>query len=439
MSSSWELKKMSKICPNCRKENDNQSKICSNCNNPLDIDEFIESKQLSIAEILDSSSNTGRVNKLINRISSLFGKGNKAEINQEVRDFLILYQKFSGYPKELSDLKSSRIDLKNAKQLKDKYHKDIVELDEFKYLDVLKEDEDLKRMYLELNDIKLFFNNYENKINQFNQLLDESLVKINDVDKFEKEFRELINSKEHIDLKRKNQIIFDYKRIHDFFDRNEISDLPLGEKKVKVEKFMSDYENHSEIIEEHNRKIEESEIEESLKKYGITVDAFNEELDNLKSSGKYIGGSIVNLMKSKYETSYDYIKKHLYQVPLDYQLNNKLDNFTSNYENLDISVKKINSNISRKIIEEEINGNEHLLEEFENDLDELLNCEFNITWKVVEDLKRKYEDFYNIVYQAKTQDKIKLDQEFNKFIDDYNRLDYKVESRNKKYVEEELQ
>ncbi len=438
MSSSWELKKMSKICPNCRK-NDDQSKICSNCNNPLDIEEFIESKQLAIEEILDASSNAGRFNKLINRISSLFGKGNKAEINQEVRDFLILYQKFSGYPKELSDLKSSRIDLKNAKQLKDKYHKDIVELDEFKYLDVLKEDEDLKRMYLELNDIKLFFNNYENKINQFNQLLDESLVKINDVDKFEKEFRELINSKEHIDLKRKNQIIFDYKRIHDFFDRNEISDLPLGEKKVKVEKFMSDYENHSEIIEEHNRKIEESEIEESLKKYGITVDAFNEELDNLKSSGKYIGGSIVNLMKSKYETSYDYIKKHLYQVPLDYQLNNKLDNFTSNYENLDITVKKINSIISRKIIEEEINGNEHLLEEFENDLDELLNCEFYITWKDVEDLKRKYEDFYNIVYQAKTQDKIKLDQEFNKFIDDYNRLDYKVESRNKKYVEEELQ
>ena len=439
MSSSWELKKMSKICPNCRKENGDHSKICSNCNNPLDIDEFIESKQLAIEEILDASSNAGRFNKLINRISSLFGKGNKAEINQEVRDFLILYQKFSGYPKELSDLKSSRIDLKNAKQLKDKYHKDIVELDEFKYLDVLKEDEDLKRMYLELNDIKLFFNNYENKINQFNQLLDESLVKINDVDKFEKEFRELINSKEHIDLKRKNQIIFDYKRIHDFFDRNEISDLPLGEKKVKVEKFMSDYENHSEIIEEHNRKIEESEIEESLKKYGITVDAFNEELDNLKSSGKYIGGSIVNLMKSKYETSYDYIKKHLYQVPLDYQLNNKLDNFTSNYENLDITVKKINSIISRKIIEEEINGNEHLLEEFENDLDELLNCEFYITWKDVEDLKRKYEDFYNIVYQAKTQDKIKLDQEFNKFIDDYNRLDYKVESRNKKYVEEELQ
>ena len=430
---------MSKICPNCRKENDDHSKICSNCNNPLDIDEFIESKQLAIEEILDASSNAGRFNKLINRISSLFGKGNKAEINQEVRDFLILYQKFSGYPKELSDLKSSRIDLKNAKQLKDKYHKDIVELDEFKYLDVLKEDEDLKRMYLELNDIKLFFNNYENKINQFNQLLDESLVKINDVEKFEKEFRELINSKEHIDLKRKNQIIFDYKRIHDFFDRNEISDLPLGEKKVKVEKFMSDYENHSEIIEEHNRKIEESEIEESLKKYGITVDAFNEELDNLKSSGKYIGGSIVNLMKSKYETSYDYIKKHLYQVPLDYQLNNKLDNFTSNYENLDITVKKINSIISRKIIEEEINGNEHLLEEFENDLDELLNCEFYITWKDVEDLKRKYEDFYNIVYQAKTQDKIKLDQEFNKFIDDYNRLDYKVESRNKKYVEEELQ
>ena len=96
---------MSKICPNCRKENDNQSKICSNCNNPLDIDEFIESKQLAIAEILDASSNTGRFNKLIDRISSLFGKGNKAEINQEVRDFLILYQKFSGYPKELSALK----------------------------------------------------------------------------------------------------------------------------------------------------------------------------------------------------------------------------------------------------------------------------------------------------------------------------------------------
>ena len=311
-------------------------------------------------------------------------------------------------------------------------------MDNFKYLDILKEDEDLKKMYLELNEIKLFLNNFDDKIKQFNQLLDESLKKVDNVDKFEKEFSELINSKENIGLERKNQIIFDYKRNYDFFDRDEISDLPLGENKAKVEKFMSNYKNHSEIIDEHNKKIEEEKIEKSLKSYEVTVNEFNKELGNLKTSKKYIMGSDVNLMKSKYETSYDYIKKHLYKVPLDYQLNNKLDNFTSNYENLDITVKKINSLISRKSIEEEINKKINSLEEFKNDLEDLLDCEFYITWKDVEDLKTKYEDFYNIVYQAKTQDNIRFKQEFNKFIDDYNLLDYKVESRNKKYVEKEL-
>ena len=78
---------MSKICPNCRKENDKNSSNCIKCNSPLDLTDFIKTKELK----KDS----------VSKIENIFGKGKENEINQEIRDFICLYQEFIDYASTL--------------------------------------------------------------------------------------------------------------------------------------------------------------------------------------------------------------------------------------------------------------------------------------------------------------------------------------------------
>ena len=80
---------MSKICPNCRKENDNNSINCVKCQNPLDITDFIKTKKFK----KDSFSN----------MANIIGNDKENEINQEIIDFIYLYQEFADYDKELGD------------------------------------------------------------------------------------------------------------------------------------------------------------------------------------------------------------------------------------------------------------------------------------------------------------------------------------------------
>ena len=415
---------MSKICPNCRKENDSNTSICSKCNSPLDLTDFIKTKEFK----KDSLS----------KIENIIGKDKENEINQEIRDFIYLYQEFIDYEKELKSLKSSKIDLNKSQQFKDKYEPHINKLSKFKYINIIKGDADLKRMFLELSSIKNSFNDYDKKIEDFNIKLDNTLEKIQDIDKFEKDLNELLNTDEYIDTERKDQIIYDHKLTYDYFDRPEILELPLGENQSKVNNLLDNYKNLNSLVEKHNKEFKEKEFIKSLNRYEITIDKFNEELDELKKSEDYIDGSLKNQIQSKYKVSYDYLNENIYTVSLDYQLNNKINDFLNKYNNLDNFIKNINNNITLKRKVEEINKNLTKVEEFNDDLNELLNSIFYITWKDKEDLKNKYEGTYNTIYQGKTQDKISLKADFNKFLDDYNLLDFIIEDRNNKFIEKEL-
>ena len=415
---------MSKICPNCRKENDNNSINCVKCQNPLDITDFIKTKKFK----KDSFSN----------MANIIGNDKENEINQEIIDFIYLYQEFADYDKELKSLKSSKIDLSKSKQFKDKYEKPINRLNQFKYINIIKGDSDLKRMFLELSSIKHSFNDYDKKIDGFNKRLDATLEKISEIDKFEEDLETLLGEDEYIDTERKDQIIYNHKLTYDYFDRREILELPLGDKQSKVDYLLNNYKNLNSLVEKHNKEFEKKEFLKSLSRYEITIDKFNEELEELKKSDEYIDGSKKNQIQSKYKVSYDYLDKNIYSVSLDYKLNNKINDFLNKYDNLDNFIRNINNSITLKRKEEEINRNLNQVKEFNKDLEELLSSPFYVTWKDKKDLKAKYEKIYNIIHQGKTQDKISLKPELNKFLDDYNLLDFIVEDRNNKFVENEL-
>lgn len=422
--SSFGVFKMSRICPNCRKENEDALDKCIGCKSPLDINEYIKSKEFK----KDS------ISKMVN----IIGESKEDEINQEIKDFIYLYQEFNDYDNEFKLLKSSKIDIDKANQFKDKYQPHIDKLNRFKYLNVIKGDLDLKRMYLELNDIKHSFNDYDKKIMGFNRKLEETIDKIDDIDKFEKDIDELLSYDGYIDTERKDNIIFTHKLTYDYFDREEILELPLGDNMARVNYLLENYRNLNSLVDIHNKEFKEKEFIKSLKRYELAIDKFNEELDELKSSDDYIDGSEKDKIKSKYKSSYEYLDKNIYTVPLDYETNNKLNDFINKYNNLDNFVKTINNNIALKKKEEEINKKLSKAEEFNQDLEEMLNSPFYITWKDRDDLKAKYKEVYNIINQAKSDDKISLKSEFNKFLDDYNLLELIIEDRNREFVENEL-
>lgn len=416
---------MSKICPNCRKENDNNSSNCIKCNSPLDLTDFIKTKELK----KDS----------VSKIENIFGKGKENDINQEIRDFIYLYQEFNDYEKELKSLRSSKIDLNKSHQFKDKYEPHINKLNKFRYINIIKGDSDLKRMFLELNFIKHSFNDYDKKIEDFNIKLDNTLEKISDIDKFEKDLNELLNADEYIDTERKDQIIYNHKLTYDYFDRTEILDLPLGDKQSKVNDLLNNYKNLNSLVEKHNKEFKEKEFIKSLSRYEITIDKFNEELDELKKSEDYIDGSEKNRIQTKYKVSHDYLDENIYSVSLDYQLQNKINDFLNKYKNLDNFIRNINNNITLKRKEEEMDKNLSQVKEFNKDLDELINSPFYITWKDKDDLKAKYKKTYDIINQGKSQDKLSLKPELNEFLNDYNLLDFIIEDRNEEFVEKELE
>lgn len=412
------------ICPNCRKENDNNSSNCIKCNSPLNLTDFIKTKEFK----KDS----------VSKIENIIGKDKENEINQEIRDFIYLYQEFIDYEKELKSLKSSKIDLNKSQQFKDKYEPHINKLNKFKYINIIKGDSDLKRMFVELTSIKHSFNDYDKKIEDFNIKLDNTLEKIKDIDKFKQELEELLNADEYIDTERKDQIIYNHKLTYDYFDRPEILELPLGDKQSKVNNLLDNYKNLNSLVEKHNKEFKEKEFIKSVSRYEITIDKFNKELEELKKSEDYIDGSMKNHIQSKYKSAYDYLDQNIYSVSLDYQTNNKINDFLNKYNNLDNFIRNINNNITLKRKEEEVNRHLSQAEQFKKDLDELLNSPFYITWKDKENLKSKYENTYNIIYQGKTQDKLSLKSQLITFFDSYNRLDYLIKNRNEEFVEKEL-
>ena len=96
------------ICPKCQTKNEADSVYCIECKNVLDLNQYIESKKLK-----DSG---------LSKLKSSIGiKTKENKINDEIEEFIILFQKFSKYDEDLKELKSEFINEKSAKKFKEKY------------------------------------------------------------------------------------------------------------------------------------------------------------------------------------------------------------------------------------------------------------------------------------------------------------------------------
>ena len=147
---------------------------------------------------------------------------------------------------------------------------------------------------------------------------------------------------------------------------------------------------------------------ENFIKTSIIIADYSEDLTNLKSS---------KLDKSEFKNKYNELFK-LYDLKyLDYVL--KDDDLNQKF----LRIKSIESGIN----------NYDEIEQFHKDFNELLDLNFYVTFKQKDDLLNDYKKLYSLI----TDDNyLKID--FNDFLDIYDDIDSLVQTRNDKYVKNEL-
>ena len=407
-----------KFCPNCNFKNDEDSEFCIECGSPLDIEKYIESKKLD--------------KNFKDKVKSIFGNKRIDEINEEIEDFIKFSQNFNDYYNDLSDL---TIFILDKDDFKDKYSK-ISKLDDYKYLDEINEDEDLNKKVLFLKSIKTFINNFDKEIEKLNKLLEDIEQKMPDIDAFNKELSDLLNSDNTLSLYDKHKLIQAHKFTFDFFDRDKITQLNI-DSKDKIRDFLNDYQNINEKFEKHNEELEIKKRAELLSKNLDNAEKFIKKLNDLKQTDDFIPSNTSNEIKSKFEESYEFFKEEdISDLDVSDEDKSHISEFLNDFKDLNKIIKKINEDITIQRLQEKVNSKIDELNQFNSDLNNLLKSNFYITYKQKDDLIYLYNNLFDLIFDANK--KIQLSKEFSEFLEVYPNLDYIIKSRNEEYVENEL-
>lgn len=184
----------------------------------------------------------------------------------------------------------------------------------------------------------------------------------------------------------------------------ELSDY-INSKKVDksiLDKIRSFFGKKTINIKDINRDIE------NFIKTSIIIGQYNKDLTNLKSS---------ILEKSEFKNKYGELFK-LYELEyLEYVLkDDDLNQKFSRIKSIELGIENYDE-----------------IEQFHNDFNELLDSNFYVTFKQKDDLLNNYKRLYSLI---KDDDYLKTD--FEDFLDVYNNMESLIESRNEKYVQNEL-
>ena len=195
-----------KFCPNCNFKNEHEDNFVKSvvplwiCQNILN-----QRSQIKLSPI---------------KSSHFFGNKRIDEINKEIEEFINLSYDLRDYYDDLTKLTSLKL---NKTEFKEKYSK--ISIDDFKYLDEINEDEVLNKKILSLKSIKTFITNFDDEIEKLNKL-------IKDIDLFNDDLNELLNSDEKLDVSDKNTLIQVHKNTYDFFDRDKVKNLNIDSKNI---------------------------------------------------------------------------------------------------------------------------------------------------------------------------------------------------------------
>lgn len=407
-----------RLCFNCNFESDTEDNFCQECGAPLDLQKYIESK------IIDKSFS--------DKVKSFFGNKHIDDINREIEEFIVFSAKFSDYENDVINLKSFKL---NEKEFKEKYC-EISKLDDFKYIDVINDDVDLNKKLLFLKKIKTFMGNFDEEIKKSNELLKDIKSKTSDIDIFNNDLKELMDSDELLDVSNKNDLIQVHKSTYDFFDQIKVKELNI-DSKDKIEEFLDSYENIDSYIEEHNEEIKVKHHDEVVLDCAKKAGEFIETIDKLNQSEDFIPTNVVDDIEEQFRQYYDILEKEkISDLNLSVQLKSDVSKFLKDFKNLNQIIDKINDELEIKILQNKLDSNVDNLQQFFIDLDYLIDCDFYITFIQKDELKDHYKDLFDLTVEC--MDKLELNDDYREFLEVYSNLDSHINSRNETYVENEL-
>ena len=236
----------------------------------------------------------------------------------------------------LQALKSNKYE---SDSFKSKYEC-INELDDFKYLDEINDDEQLNKKILYLKPIKTFFDNFDSEISKSKELLDNIKSKIKDIDAFNNDLNDLLKSHELLDTKNKNDLIQKHKSTFDFYDRPKVKELDIDETKT-INEFIDSFNGLDSIFDKHNDTVKaELQKKELLDSVEIT-DKFFDKLDSMKSSGEFISAHDKSSFSLEFGETYDLLNDSDLS-DFDGEVLSKINEFLDTFSNLDNIIEEHN-------------------------------------------------------------------------------------------------
>ena len=405
-------------CPNCNLKNEKDDIFCQECGSPLELSDYIESKKLD--------------KTFTEKVRSFFGNKHIDDLNNEIEEFINLSFDLKDYYEDLSKLTTLNI---NHENFKEKYSK-VSKLDDFRYLDEINEDEDLNKKLLFLKSVKTFINNFDEEIKKLNKLIDDINSKSKDIDIFNNDLKELLNSDDKLDINDKNNLIQVHKSTYDFYDRDKVKNLNI-ESKNKIHEFLDNYQTISTLFDKHNKEIDIKKHDQIVLNSVEKAEEFVKKINDFKESEEFISSNVVMEIKEEYKQYFNVLKDEDISK-LDFPIQSKSDvsKFLKNYPKIKEIIEKINEELSIRILQNKIDSNIETLNQFNTDFNYLLDADFYITFKQKNELIENYQDLFDLVKEA--NDKIDLSDKFKEFLKTYPDIGLIIETRNEKYVQREL-
>lgn len=206
-----------KICPNCSFKQEQEDEFCQKCGSPLDLNEYIKSKKLD--------------KNIPEKIRSFFGNRRIDKINDEIEEFIYFSLSFNNFMDDFGKLIAGNYD---KDDFKDKYEK-FDKLNDFKYLDIIKQDSDLKNKHQFLLKTQSFIERFDYGM-------------LDKVDDFFKDLNNLKKSNFYVTYVEKDNLKEQYEDTFDFV--NQISEeIDL---EGNFENFHNDYQNLDSIVKKRN-------------------------------------------------------------------------------------------------------------------------------------------------------------------------------------------
>lgn len=214
-----------KICPNCSFRYKQEDEFCQKCGSPLDLSEYIKSKKLD--------------KNIPEKIRSLFGNRRIDKINDEIEEFIHYSLSFNNFMDDFGMLIAGNY---NQTDFKKKYEK-LNKLNDFKYLDIIKEDSDLNNKHLFLLKTQSFIDKFDYGM-------------LDNVDNFFKDLDNLKKSNFYVTYIEKDNLKKKYEDTFGFVDQiSEEIDL-----EGNFKNFYDDFQKLDSIIKKRNEKYVEDEL-----------------------------------------------------------------------------------------------------------------------------------------------------------------------------------